>query len=65
VSGQAEPDDRELVERAVRNALRNSRVGRTRWGCVMETFAVGSRTARGLCIRHGLDPDESRVEEPL
>lgn len=47
--------DAELVERVVRSAG----AGRgPRWIAVRHKFVVGSTTARVLCRRFGLDPDE-------
>lgn len=48
---------RELVERAVRNSKTEpGRARKPRWIPVMETFAVGSTVARGLCEEFGLNP---------
>lgn len=50
--------DAELLERAVRNAGRYS-VEKQRWVAVSHAFGVGSTSARELCRRFGLDPDET------
>ena len=47
-----------LIERAVRNAIHRRDFDAPRWVAVRDTFAVGSGTARELCLHHGLDPDE-------
>jgi hypothetical protein len=47
----------DLVRRAARGASRRSRRA-PRWAHVRDLFAVGSTSARGLCVSLGLDPDE-------
>lgn len=47
----------DLVERAVRNAGRRSKLA-PRWVHMKNTFAVGSARAAELCRRFRLDPDE-------
>jgi len=50
--------DRDLVERAVRNAHRATGRRRIpRWSAVAETFGLGSTYSTQLCRRYGLDPD--------
>lgn len=52
------PSDGDLVLRAIHNAPRLLAPGVPRWVAVRNTFAVGSTTAKALCHRAGLDPDE-------
>lgn len=54
ITGVIRPSDKELVERAVRNARRP---GYQKWAGVMDVFAVGSTSAQALCREFGLDPD--------
>jgi len=54
ITGVVRPSDKALVERAVRNARRP---GYQKWAGVMDVFAVGSTSARALCVEFGLDPD--------
>lgn len=54
ITGVIRPSDKALVERAVRNA---HRPGYQKWAGVMDVFAVGSTSARALCMEFGLDPD--------
>lgn len=49
--------DEQLLANAVRCARANrGGQGALRFGAVMDTFAVGSTVAKGLCIRFGFDP---------
>lgn len=51
-------DDAQLVANAVRAARPRRAAPAERWVAVKETFMVGSTTARSLCRRFDLDPDE-------
>jgi hypothetical protein len=52
----------------VRNAIANARPHKcrpvARWVAVMDVLAVGSTTAKQLCLDHGFDPDEE-VDGPI
>ena len=53
--------DAELIARAISNSRgRDYRKGKKheRWIAVMDTFVLGSTTARALCIKYGFHPDE-------
>lgn len=52
-------NDTELVIRATRSAGRGSRERKPRWAHVVNIFAVGRASARELCARAGVDPDET------
>lgn len=53
----ADIPDAELLERAVRHAVRY-RGRRLAWCAVCDTFALGSTFAAQLCQRFGIDPDK-------
>jgi ribosomal protein S13 len=51
--------ERELIERAVRNARpKNRNSYKTRWIVMKDVFGVGSGVANAICREFGLDPDE-------
>jgi len=51
--------ERELLERAVRNARpKNRNAYKTRWIVIKSVFGVGSGVANALCREFDLDPDE-------
>lgn len=50
--------DRELVERAVKNARPRQCGESHRWVAISDTFALGSTYSIELCRIHGLDPHE-------
>lgn len=57
----AEIPDKDLLERAVRNARdRHAKKGAVhpRWIAVMDAFVLGSGSAKELCRRFDLDPFE-------
>lgn len=51
-------DERDLINRVMRNMKGDNRYGRERWVMVMNTFAVGSTVAHAMCHEFGLDPDD-------
>lgn len=55
--------NRDLVERAVRNAKPSQAGPAPRWVAVMDTFALGSGYAYQLCRDFDLDPEESSTYE--
>lgn len=58
-----EIDERELIERVVRNvkgpSKHHSKYGTARWVLVRDAFGVGSGVATALCREFGFDPDEN------
>lgn len=51
-------EDKELVERAVRNAKARKTGKHVRWAAVVDTFGVGSTSAIALCRRFDVDPEK-------
>ena len=51
-------NERDLLERVMRNITGPNRTGEYRWILVRNTFAVGSTVAHALCQEFNLDPDE-------
>lgn len=51
-------NERDLLERAMRNMKGPSRTGMYRWVLVRDAFGVGSTVAHALCQEFNLDPDE-------
>lgn len=49
---------KDMFERALRNAKPRDCGEAPRWVAVMDTFALGSTYAHMLCRNFGLDPDE-------
>lgn len=57
------PDDNELLRRAVERARSKSTLAvHPRWAAVRDVFMLGSTSAKALCKRFGVDPDQA-VEE--
>ena len=51
------PNDERLLWGAVHNAKSRDCVDVPYWSAVSDTLAVGSTSARAICIRYGIDPD--------
>lgn len=51
-------DERELINRVMRNMRAPTRHGEMRWVLVRDIFGVGSTVAHAMCDEFGLDPDE-------
>ncbi len=60
ITGKDRPSDSELLRRAIKNAKPVLKAGETvpRWAVITELLLVGSTTAKALCKRFGIDPDE-------
>jgi DNA gyrase/topoisomerase IV subunit B len=57
-------DERDLIERVMRNMQGTSRYGTPRWVLVRDAFGVGSTVANALCHEFDLNPDDELKKRP-
>jgi hypothetical protein len=50
--------DADLVKRVMTNLRVSCGIACVRWGVITEVFAIGSTSAKELCVLYGYDPDE-------